>query len=80
MNPRDHLNEYVKLCGGRPAAAERLGIPYPTLCSICNGYRGVSPATAEKMEKRSKGMLDRQKLVWIRATKKEGSSANQEAV
>lgn len=79
MDSRDHLNEYVELCGGRPAAAERLDIPYPTLCNICNGYRGVSPTMAEKMEANSKGMLDRQKLVWIRATKKEGSAADPEA-
>jgi len=79
MNPRDYLNEYIDLCGGIPATAERLGVPYSTLCSICNGYRGISPGMAERISIGSNGVLDRNKLVWIRATKKEGEASDAEA-
>lgn len=35
---------------GRLAVAEALGIPYPTLTSMLNGYMGLSEGNAEQIE------------------------------
>lgn len=71
MTPREHLLQFVESAGGRVPAAASLGIPYPTLCSICNGYRGVSRDQAERMARNSDGQLDENILVWVKPTKAE---------
>jgi hypothetical protein len=76
MSPREHLLKFVEEAGGRVAAASSLDIPYPTLCSICNGFRGVSRDQAERMAKNSGGLLDEKILVWIRPTKAEKSGSD----
>lgn len=65
MTPRDYLNEWVRKAGGRPKAAQRLGVPYSTLAAICNGTRGVSRQMALTLAAASGGQLDAAKLVWI---------------
>lgn len=67
MDPRTELLAYVESCGGREAAAEKLGLPYPTLCSICNGTRGVSRKMAQRLEVASGGALKAERLVWVEA-------------
>lgn len=71
MTPREHLLQFVEDAGGRVSAATSLGIPYSTLCSICNGFRGVSRDQAERMARMSGGRLDENILVWIKPTKAE---------
>lgn len=71
MTPRKYFQNFVKKAGGRPEAAKALGVPYPTLCSICNGYRGISRDMAERMGSASKGALDPSILIWVKATKSE---------
>ena len=68
MDGRQYFLEYVDTCGGRPQAANRLRIPYPTICSICNGHRGISRDMAERMAAASNSVLDPNRLVWVRAT------------
>jgi len=75
MTPRKHFLDFVKKAGGRTEAARRLGIPYPTLCALCNGYRGISRDMAEKMGKASGGELDPKVLIWVKATKSERKAA-----
>lgn len=74
MTPREYLAEYVERHGGAPEVAKRLGIPYSTLAAICNGYRGISPQMADKMHK-ADPMIDRNQIVWVRATKAPPQSA-----
>ena len=68
MTPREYLSQYVERHGGTPAAAARLDVPYPTLASILNGHRGVSPRMAKRMAE-ADPLLDAARLVWIRAEK-----------
>lgn len=72
MTPREYLAEYVERNDGAPATAKRLGIPYSTLAAILNGYRGISPQMADKMHK-ADPMIDRNQIVWVRATKAEAA-------
>lgn len=69
MDGRKYFLAYVDQLGGRPAASQKLGIPYPTICSICNGYRGISKRMAERIAKGSDGYLDANRLIWVRATR-----------
>lgn len=69
MDPREQLFAYIETCGGRPSAAEKLGIPYVLFSHICNGTRGVSKNIAERMEDRSGGLLQASRMVFIRPTK-----------
>lgn len=75
MTPRKYFLNFVKKAGGRPEAARQLGVPYPTFCSICNGYRGISRDMAERMGKASNGELDPKVLIWVKATKTEKKAA-----
>jgi plasmid maintenance system antidote protein VapI len=70
MKPREYFLEYVQQQGGIPQTAAKLDIPYPTLCSICNGYRGISKEMADRMAK-ADPFLDANRLVWVRPTKTE---------
>lgn len=74
MNPRDYLMAYIEREGGIPQVASKLGMRYPTLAAICNGHRGISPKMADKMQM-ADPILDRNRLVWIRATKAEPKKA-----
>lgn len=74
MDPRDYLLAYIDREGGIPQVAMKLGMAYPTLAAICNGHRGISPKMAERMQ-RADPILDRNRLVWIRATKAEKKAA-----
>ena len=69
MSERDHLLQFVKHQGGVPKAASTLNIPYSTLASICNGYRGISKAMAKRIATASNGELKEELLVWIRSTR-----------
>lgn len=71
MTPRKYFQNYVKKAGGRTEAAKALRVPYPTLCSICNGYRGISRDMAAYMGSTSNGDLDPSILIWVKATKSE---------
>lgn len=70
MNGREYINDYVERNGGVGPTAKRLGIPYPSLASIINGYRGVSKNMATRMAKGSRGELKPELLVWIKQTKR----------
>jgi len=65
MDPRKHLRDYVEELGGRPAAADALGIPYSTMAAICNGTRGVGKELAQRMADASGGRLRAELLIWI---------------
>lgn len=70
MDARQYFLAYVQTQGGIPQTAKRLRIPYPTLCSICNGHRGISKDMADRMAA-ADPFLDADRLVWVRATKPE---------
>ena len=72
MTPREYLVEYVERNGGAPECARRLEIPYSTLAAIINGQRGISAQMADRMHK-SDPMIDRNQIVWIRATREESA-------
>lgn len=72
MTPREYLAEYVGRNGGAPECARRLGIPYSTLAAVLNGYRGISAQMADRMHA-ADPMIDRNQIVWIRATKDEAA-------
>jgi plasmid maintenance system antidote protein VapI len=72
MTPREYLAEYVKKEGGAPEVAKNLGIPYSTLAAILNGYRGISAQMADRMHA-ADPMIDRNQIVWVRATKAEAA-------
>ena len=67
MDARKHLNDYVEEVGGRPAAANALGIPYSTMAAICNGTRGIGKDLAQRMAEGSGGRLNADLLIWITA-------------
>lgn len=68
MTPREYLMQYVASKGGIPSCADKLKIPYSTLAAICNGYRGITPQMADRMHK-ADPLIDRNQIVWVRATK-----------
>lgn len=67
MDARDYWNEYVDRCGGVKATAEKLATPYQTIASITSGHRGIGAKLVERFVKRDP-MLDRNKLIWVRAS------------
>lgn len=73
MDPRDYLRAYIEAKGGIAATASHLGMPYSTLAAINNGTRGVSPKTAKRMAQ-ADPLLEANRLVWIRPTKRAESS------
>ena len=75
MTARDYLSAYIQRHGGLAETAAFLGMPYSTLASIANGTRGVSPNQARKMAA-ADPLLDANRLVWIRPTKREQVSAH----
>jgi len=66
MTPREYWNSYVELHGGAASVSKRLGIPYPTIASICNGSRGIGRVTARRMVE-ADPMLDSSMLLWVEA-------------
>lgn len=68
MDPRKYLEQYLEKHGGPAGAARHLAIPYPTICAIANGTRGISPKMARRMAAADPD-LDPGVLVWVRATK-----------
>ena len=57
MDARTYFLTYVERVGGRKAAAEKLGLPYVTIASVCNGHRGIGKRLAERMQINSGGFL-----------------------
>ena len=74
MTPREYLSEYVGRNGGAPECARRFGIAYSTLAAILNGYRGVSAQMADRMHA-ADPMIDRNQIVWVRATRPDQQKA-----
>jgi plasmid maintenance system antidote protein VapI len=74
MDERPYLKALVKQAGGIKAAAEKWGLPYPTLASLMNGYRGISPKMAQRIAA-ADPMADAKRLVWVRPTQSENSAA-----
>jgi hypothetical protein len=74
MDSRDYLMKFVDECGGKPAAAKQLRIPYSTLAAICNGTRGIGKRLAERMAANSAGKLSASRLIWVQADR-EGAAA-----
>lgn len=68
MDARDYWNHYVEQNGGPVGVSKKLTIPYSTVAGICNGSRGIGRALAERMAQ-ADPILDRGKLVWVRAIK-----------
>lgn len=71
MEPKQHLLDFIDRQGGIPAAANALSMPYQSLRSIVAGWRGVNKKRARVMAENSRGELDANVLVWIKATRKE---------
>lgn len=65
MEPRTYLKNYVAKHDGMATAAERLGIPYPTLFAVCSGQRGIGHKLAQRMVEADPS-LDASVLVWVR--------------
>lgn len=74
MDGRQHLEAAITAKGGTAAAAKAWDIPYPSLRSVENGWRGVSRKQAAKWASKAGGDLNPDLLVWIRPTKKQGES------
>lgn len=70
MDGRQHLEAAIKAKGGTVQAAKEWRIPYPSLRSVENGWRGVSRKQAGQWAAKSNGELNPDLLVWIRPTKK----------
>ena len=68
MDERPYFLAYIEQCGGVPQTAARLGIPYPSIAGIKNGYRGISKATADKMVA-ADPLLDWNRLIRVRPTR-----------
>lgn len=68
MTPRLYWQDYVTRNGGVRAVSERLGIPYPTIASVCNGQRGIGHSLASRMVAADQS-LDVTVLIWVRPTK-----------
>lgn len=71
MDEREYLRAYLATLGSVPKAAEKLGIPYPTLAGVLSGYKGVGRDLAERLQVASNDFLDANRLVWIRPTRKQ---------
>jgi hypothetical protein len=71
MDEREYLRAYLSTLGSVPQAAEKLGIPYPTLAGVLSGYKGVGRNLAERLQLASNNFLDANRLVWIRPTRKQ---------
>ncbi|NID14350.1 hypothetical protein [Luteibacter yeojuensis] len=76
MTPRLYWQEYVTRNGGRRTTADRLGLPYSTVASICNGYRGIGRALAERMVAADPS-LDASILIWVRPVKPDTQARSQ---
>src|SRR3546814_11472918 len=66
MDPRSYWNHYVSQHGGPAGTARRLGIPFQTIASICNGNRGIGRKTARRMAEQDT-LLDEKILIWVTA-------------
>lgn len=66
MDPRSYWNHYVSQHGGPAGTARRLGIPFQTIASICNGNRGIGRKTARRMAEQDP-LLDEKILIWVTA-------------
>src|SRR3546814_14580372 len=66
MDPRSYWNHYVSQHGGPAGTARRLGIPFQTIASICNGNRGIGRKTARRMAEQDT-LLDEKILLWVTA-------------
>lgn len=66
MDARTYFLTFVERMGGRKAAALKLGIPYVTIASVCNGHRGIGKRLAERMHIASGGELDAARLIWVK--------------
>jgi plasmid maintenance system antidote protein VapI len=73
MDARDYWNSYVADKGGAVQVSDKLGIPYSTIAGICNGSRGIGHRLAKRMAD-ADPILDASRLVWVRATKRAGTS------
>ena len=71
MDEREYLRSYLATLGSVPKAAKKLGIPYPTLIGVLSGYKGVGRNLAERLQAASNNYLDANRLIWIRATRKQ---------
>jgi hypothetical protein len=68
MTPRTYWQNYVDANGGPTGVAERLGIPYTTIASITNGWRGIGRKLALRMVKADPS-LNPALLAFVAATK-----------
>jgi hypothetical protein len=75
MDGRQHLEAAIAARGGTSKAAREWDIPYPSLRSVENGWRGVSRKQAAAWAAKSNGELKADLLVWIRPVKKQGQAA-----
>src|SRR3546814_14574677 len=66
MDPRSYWNHYVSQHGGPAGTARRLGIPFQTTASICNGNRGLGRKPARRMADQEP-LLDTKILLWVTA-------------
>lgn len=71
MDEREYLRSYLATLGSVPQAAKALSIPYPTLIGVLSGYKGVGRALAGRLQAASNNYLDANRLIWIRATRKQ---------
>lgn len=69
MDEREYLRSYLASLGSVPVAAEKLGVPYPTLIGVLGGNKGVGRVLAQRLQAASNNYLDANRLIWIRATK-----------
>jgi hypothetical protein len=76
MTPRTYWQNYVDANGGPTGVAERLGIPYTTIASITNGWRGIGRKLALRMVAADPS-LDAAVLAFVAATKPAQSPASQ---
>ena len=74
MTPRTYWQTYVEQHGGPVGTAARLGIPYSTIASICNGRRGIGHRLAARMAEADPA-LDAATLVWVRALRLDAFAA-----
>jgi len=74
MDARAYWNSYVERHGGPTGVSAKLGIPYPTIASVCNGSRGIGRLLAKRMAE-ADPLLDGRVLVWVEATPKSEQDA-----
>jgi len=58
------FKRYIAFVGGVTEASQRLKCHRSTLYHVLNGIRGISKGMAEKIEKDSKGLIKKEKLIW----------------